>query len=214
MLSPLLRQPGLDHRSAQSKPGRREGTRMPEDSLCQVGASVGSTDPAPGCRADIWSQHHPKGSRDNWAFRAAPLPDGHSRGGHDRPGVTRALWPQSPPGGSGAAREHISRGPSGPATPVGAARRGEGAGCAKWPAKPNATQPKGQYVYSASHPEPCRHLLPSEGHHPEAAIQGPRHACSELSPTSCAQLPATGTPAACHCGGQSHEARVFGSSQG
>lgn len=64
---------------------------MPEDSLCQAGAGMRNTEPTPGCRVGVWSQHCPKGSRDNQALRTAPLSDGHSRKGHNRLGKPRGL---------------------------------------------------------------------------------------------------------------------------
>ena len=127
-----------------------------------------------------------KGSRDKRVLGAAPLSDGHSLGGHNRPGVTRALRLWSPPGGLGAAREHIGRCPSGPAALTGAGMRG-GVGCAKWPAKPTAKQPKGQpclFYLAPGDPPPPRQATPS---------RAPSTLCPELSPTSCAQLPAAGT---------------------
>lgn len=81
-MSPALRQYSASQVQIISQPraNQGEGTRMPEDSLRQVGAGVRSTDPPKDTRQVVRARDTQKAPGTTMQLRAAPLPDGHSHG--------------------------------------------------------------------------------------------------------------------------------------
>lgn len=156
------------------------------------------------------------------SWRGELRPHARTQGRSSEPALPKRLWGQPSTQGCSSARRpqpwgtrwarHDLSSPAhqGPATPAGAGNREEGAGRASGSSQPSPLQhsPKGSCVYSASHPESCRGLLPGEGQRPGQPSRG----CSTAPGTRPPAVPRSPSPAArlhAAAGARSHEARVL-----